>query len=126
MENDLSKEEMKMAERKGTDQKLVSRVFKYNETVQYQEGSIVSRTIIDKDEGTVTLFAFDEGQRLSTHSAPFDALVQIVDGTGIIRIEEEEFEVPAPGAIIMPTDKPHSVAGKGQFKMVLTMIRVKN
>lgn len=114
-----------MTERKGTDQKLVSTVFKYDEVVQYQEGSIVSRTIIDKDEGTVTLFAFDEGQRLSTHSAPFDALVQIVDGTGIITIDNKEFEIPAPGAIIMPANKPHSVAGKGQFKMVLTMIRVK-
>lgn len=114
-----------MAERKGTDPKLVSKVFKYDEIVQYQDGSIVSRTIIDKDEGTVTVFAFDEGQRLSTHSAPFDALVQIVDGTSIIKIEEEEFEVPAPAAIIMPANKPHSVAGKGQFKMVLTMIRVK-
>lgn len=116
---------MNMTERKGTDRKLVAKVFNYNEVVSYQEGSIVSRTIIDKDEGTVTVFAFDEGQRLSTHSAPFDALVQIVDGTGIISIENEEFAIPAPGAIIMPANKPHSVAGNGPFKMVLTMIRVK-
>lgn len=114
-----------MAERKGTDQKLISKVFTYEDLVQYQDGAVVSRTIIDKDEGTVTVFAFDEGQRLSTHSAPYDALVQIVDGTGIIVIEEERFELPAPAAIIMPADKPHSVAGAGRFKMVLTMIRVK-
>lgn len=114
-----------MAERKGTDQKLLSKVFTYEDVVQYQEGSIVSRTIIDKDEGTVTVFAFDEGQRLSTHSAPFDAIVQIVDGTGIITIEEETFDIPAPGVIIMPADKPHSVAGNGRFKMVLSMIRIK-
>ena len=93
--------------------------------VSWQEGSIVSRTIIDKNVGTVTVFAFDEDQKLSTHSAPFDALVQIVEGTGIIRIEDEVFEIDAPGVIIMPANKPHSVAGKGRFKMVLTMIRVK-
>jgi len=112
-----------MAERKGTDQKLVAKAFNYNDIVSYQEGSIVSRTIIDKDEGTVTVFAFDEGQRLSTHSAPYDALVQIVDGNGIITIEETVFKITAPGAIIMPANKPHSVAGEGPFKMVLTMIR---
>ena len=115
-----------MSERRGTDQKLVSKVFNYNDIVSYQDGSIVSRTIIDKDEGTVTVFAFDDDQRLSTHSAPFDALVQIIDGTAIIQIEENVFEIKAPGAIIMPADKPHSVAGKSRFKMVLTMIRVKN
>jgi len=115
-----------MSERKGTDQKLISKIFSYNDTVNYQEGSIVSRTIIDKDEGTVTVFAFDEDQRLSTHSAPYDALVQIVDGTSIITIEDQEFKIEAPGSIIMPANKPHSVAGEGQFKMVLTMIRVKD
>ena len=114
-----------MTDRKGTDAKLVAKVFNYRDIVAYQEGSIVSRTIIDNDEGTVTVFAFDDDQRLSTHSAPFDALVQIVEGTSIITIEENTFEITAPGAIIMPADKPHSVAGKGRFKMVLTMIRFK-
>ena len=114
-----------MAERKGTDRKLLSKVFNYNELVAYQDGSIVSRTMIDNNEGTVTVFAFDEEQRLSTHSAPFDALVQIIDGTARIQIEDEVFEIAAPGAIIMPAGKPHSVAGKGQFKMILTMIRAK-
>jgi len=114
-----------MSERKGTDKKLVATIFNCKDIVAYQDGSIVSRTIIDKDEGTVTVFAFDEEQRLSTHSAPFDALVQIIDGIGIIQIENEVFEIEAPGTIIMPADKPHSVAGKGRFKMVLTMIRVK-
>ena len=112
-----------MVQRKGTDPKLVAKIFSYDELVSYQEGSIVSRTIIDKKEGTVTVFAFDEGQRLSTHSAPFDALLQIVEGVGVIQIEEEVFEIDAPGAIIMPANKPHSVAGKGQFKMALTMVR---
>ena len=112
-----------MAERKGTDRKLISKVFNYNEIVAYQDGSIVSRTIIDKDEGTVTVFAFDEGQRLSTHSAPFDALVQIVDGTGIIQIEDEVFEINTPGAIIMPANKPHAVKAVERFKMMLTMIK---
>ena len=114
-----------MTERKGTDRKLLAKVFNFSDLVSWQEGSIVSRTIIDKNEGTVTVFAFDEDQKLSTHSAPFDALVQIVEGTGIIRIEDAVFEIDAPGTIIMPANKPHSVAGKGRFKMVLTMIRVK-
>lgn len=114
-----------MTERKGMDRKLLAKVFNFRNLVSYQDGSIVSRTIIDKNEGTITVFAFDDEQKLSTHSAPFDALVQMVEGTGIIRIEDQEFEIDAPGTIIMPANKPHSVAGKGQFKMVLTMIRVK-
>lgn len=114
-----------MAKRKGTDPRLIAAPFDYADLVAYQDGSVVSRTIIDKNEGTVTVFAFDEGQRLSTHSAPFDALLQVVDGTGVITIEEREYEITAPGAIIMPADKPHAVDARRRFKMVLVMVRAR-
>jgi quercetin dioxygenase-like cupin family protein len=73
----------------------------------------------------VTIFAFDKGQKLSTHSAPYDALVQIVEGRGLIVIEDKEFPLEAPQAIIMPADKPHAVHAPTRFKMILTMIRTK-
>ncbi|MBD3314569.1 MAG: cupin domain-containing protein [Chitinivibrionales bacterium] len=114
-----------MAERKGTDKKLISTPFDYADLVAYQEGSVVSRTIIDKQEGSITVFAFDEGQRLSTHSTPYDALLQVVDGSGIITIENKEYEVAAPQAIIMPADKPHAVDARKRFKIVLVMVRAR-
>jgi quercetin dioxygenase-like cupin family protein len=110
-------------ERKPTDPRLIGHPFDYAELVAYQDGAVVSRTIIDKPVGTVTVFAFDAGQRLSTHSAPYDALLQVVDGTGIVIIEETEHVVRAPAAIIMPANHPHSVVANERFKMVLTMIR---
>ncbi|MGM0441979.1 MAG: cupin domain-containing protein, partial [Elusimicrobiota bacterium] len=99
--------------------------FKYSDMVHYQEGSIVSRTIIEKGTGSVTLFAFDAGEKLSTHSAPYDALVQIIEGTGQITIDNKKFVLEAPQAIVMPADIPHSVSAKKKFKMVLTMIKEK-
>ena len=109
--------------RKGTDARLVAKLLAFSDLVAYQDGAVVSRTIIDKNEGTVTVFAFDDGQRLSTHSAPFDALVEVIDGTGIITIERTDFEVTAGHQIILPANKPHAVAARGRFKMVLIMIR---
>jgi quercetin dioxygenase-like cupin family protein len=112
-----------MKESKPIDKKLVAQPFSYADLISYQEGSIVSRTIVDKAEGTITVFAFDEGQRLSTHSAPFDALVEIVDGVGTITIEETGHEVRTGQQIIMPANKPHGVYANERFKMVLIMIR---
>jgi quercetin dioxygenase-like cupin family protein len=103
----------------------VARPFSYAELVGYQEGSIVSRTIIDKPAGTITLFAFDTGQNLSEHTTPFDALVEIIDGTGTITIEGTDHEVRTGQQIIMPANKPHAVEARRRFKMVLTMIRAK-
>lgn len=91
--------------------------------VDYQEGTVVSRTIVDKKTGTVTLFAFAEGQGLSEHTAPFDALVQVIDGTVEIAISGKPFVVKAGEMIIMPADKPHALKAIGKFKMLLTMIR---
>lgn len=99
--------------------------FSYSELVSYQKDSIVSRTIIDKPEGTVTVFAFDKGQRLSTHYAPYDALVEVIDGVGLITIEGAEHRVSTGQQIIMPANKQHSVTAEERFKMVLIMIRSK-
>jgi quercetin dioxygenase-like cupin family protein len=114
-----------MPESKPVDGNLLAAPLDLAALVDYQDGSIVSRAIVDKDVGTVTVFAFDKGQKLSTHSAPFDALVQIVDGSGMIVIEDKEFPLKAPQAIIMPADKPHAVHATARFKMILTMIRAK-
>jgi quercetin dioxygenase-like cupin family protein len=112
-----------MKERKPVDSRLLANPFTYSDLVQYQDGSIVSRTIIDKDEGTITVFAFDSDQRLSTHSAPFDALVEIVDGKAVINIEGTDFQLSKGEQIIMPANKAHSVHAEERFKMVLVMIR---
>ena len=91
--------------------------------VEYAENSIVSKTILDKPAGTITLFAFDRGQKLSEHTAPFDAVVQIVDGAARLTIGGEDVNVPAGQIIIMPGNVPHAVAADEKFKMLLTMIR---
>ncbi len=98
-------------------------VFNLVESVDYQEGAIVSKTIIDRETGTVTLFAFDKGQGLSEHTVPFDALVYVLDGRVKITIEDEDFELKAGEAIIMPANKPHAVDAVERFKMLLTLIR---
>lgn len=112
-----------MAENKPVDSNLLANPFSYQNLVQYQDSSIVSRTIIDKAEGTITIFAFDKGQRLSTHSAPFDALVNVVDGSAVVTIEETSFPIKEGQQIIMPANKPHAVYADERFKMVLIMIR---
>ena len=93
------------------------------ELVAYQTGSVVSRTLIDKKIGTVTLFAFGEGQGLSEHTVPYDAFVQIVDGTGEITIDGQAQTVETGQFIIMPANRPHSLRAVKQFKMLLVMIR---
>ena len=112
-------------EPKAIDPRLVATPFSYADTVSYQDGAVVSRTIINKPAGTVTVFSFDKGERLSTHSAPFDALLQVVEGSGLVIIEDKEFAVHAPESIIMPANKPHGVVAAERFKMVLVMIRSK-
>ncbi len=91
--------------------------------ISYQDGSIVSRTLIKKNGGTLTLFAFDEGQSLSDHSAPFDALVQILDGDAELIIGGEKVLASAGQTVLMPANVPHSVLAPGRFKMLLVMIR---
>jgi quercetin dioxygenase-like cupin family protein len=91
--------------------------------VQYSDDSIVSKTILDKPVGTITLFAFDKGQNLSEHTAPYDAVVQILEGSAKLTIGGEDIKVLTGQIIIMPGNVPHAVAAEEKFKMLLTMIR---
>jgi len=91
--------------------------------VEYGEGAIVSRTILQRESGNVTLFAFDAGQGLSEHTAPFDALVLVLDGRAAITIGGQVNEVAAGGVVIMPARVPHAVKAIERFKMMLVMIR---
>jgi len=91
--------------------------------VSYQKGSVVSRTIVDKQAGTVTLFAFDEGQGLSEHTAPYDAVVYLLDGEAVVTISGKAHRLRMGEAIIMPANQPHSLKALKKFKMMLIMIR---
>lgn len=93
------------------------------EMVQYQEASVVSRQITKQEAGNVTLFAFDAGQELSEHTAPFDALVHVLEGEAEVFISGEPFRVRAGQIIILPAGKPHALKAGERFKMLLTMIR---
>ena len=90
--------------------------------VDYEDNAVVSRTIIDKKAGTVTLFSFDAGQALSEHTAPFDAMVYIVDGEADVAIANKNFHMKQGDMIIMPENRPHSLKAPKKFKMLLTMI----
>ncbi len=98
-------------------------VFQFNEVIAYSAGAIVSKEILKTDKGTITLFAIDEGQGISEHSAPFDVLVQIIDGEAQIIISGKEHTVKAGESLIMPADEPHALKALKQFKMLLVMIR---
>ena len=91
--------------------------------VDYQDGSVVSKTLIGKKTGTVTLFAFDEGQALSEHSAPYDATVCLVDGEAAMTVSGKPFRVRAGEIVILPANEPHGVRAVKRFKMLLIMIR---
>lgn len=98
-------------------------ILKLAEMVDYQAGSIVSRIIVKAETGNVTLFAFDEGQELSEHTTPFDALVHVLDGEVAIQISRKPFHLGPGDAIVMPANEPHAVKAVKSFKMLLTMIR---
>ena len=92
-------------------------------SVEYQADAVVSKTLIKKDTGTVTLFAFDKGQGLSEHTAPFDALVCILDGQAEITIDGNPINLKSDQVIIMPANKPHALKAVEKFKMLLIMIK---
>lgn len=102
---------------------MLGTVLNMKNIASYQLGSVVSRTVIDKRVGTVTAFAFDAGQGLSEHTAPFNALVQIIDGVADITIAGSVHTVSEGEMIIIPANKPHSLKANTQFKMLLIMIR---
>ncbi len=91
--------------------------------VGYQKGSVVSRTIINKKSGTVTLFAFDKGEGLSEHTSPFEALLYVIDGEAQVKVAAYSFVLQAGQMVIMPANKPHSLRGIQKFKMLLVMVR---
>ena len=98
-------------------------LFKIAELAEYQQNAVVSSQVLRTDNGNITLFAFDEGQELSEHSTPHDALVQILDGKAEVSIAKEKFKIEAGQAIIFPADVPHAVNAITPFKMLLTMLR---
>ncbi|MBE2899977.1 cupin domain-containing protein [Methanothermobacter thermautotrophicus] len=102
---------------------LRGKVIKISDLIDYQDDSVVSREIIRRETGTVTLFAFDRGQGLSEHIAPFDAMVQVIDGEAEVTISGERHRLVAGEMIIMPAGKPHAVMAVKPFRMLLTMIR---
>lgn len=104
-------------------EKLTAQAARLTELVDYQEGSVVSRTLIEKKTGTVTLFAFDAGQGLSEHTAPFDALVHLLDGEAEVVISGQSLRLKAGEIVVMPANEPHALRAPERFKMLLTMIR---
>jgi len=107
----------------GENDSLLAQRLNLKEFIDYQDNSVVSKTLIDKGVGTVTFFAFDAGQGLSEHTAPFDALVQIVDGQADITISSQSYTVKEGECIIMPAHQPHAVKAPERFKMLLSMIK---
>ncbi len=102
---------------------LLGKALQLGELVEYQKGSVVSRTIIDKGTGTITLFSFDEGQGLSEHTAPFDAMVYLIDGEAEVTISGKEHQLTKGEMIIMPANEPHALRAIKSFKMMLVMIK---
>jgi quercetin dioxygenase-like cupin family protein len=111
-----------MAENK-KPQPLASKVTNLSGLIGYQDGAVVSRTIIDKEAGTVTLFAFDQNQGLSEHTAPYDAMVYIIEGAADITISGKPVRLEKGEMTIMPANEPHALTAVTRFKMLLTMIR---
>jgi quercetin dioxygenase-like cupin family protein len=99
------------------------KAFSFNDSVDYSEGGIVSKTVLKKETGNISLFSFDKGEALSEHTAPFDAMIQVVDGKGEIIIGGKSNLLETGQTIIMPANIPHAVKAVEKFKMVLTMIK---
>jgi len=102
---------------------IIGRALELKGLIAYQEGAVVSKTLVDRGIGTITLFSFDAGQGLSEHTAPFDAFVQVVDGEAEVTISGVDSPVRAGEILIMPAHQPHSLKAQERFKMLLVMIR---
>lgn len=100
-----------------------AKVFELSKEVEYSPNGIISKRVLEKQTGNISLFSFDTDQRLSEHTAPFDAFIQVIEGTAEIFIDGTPFRVEAGGSIIMPANVPHAVYAKERFKMLLTMIK---
>src|ERR1035437_6409829 len=108
-----------------TADELKARAIRLKDFVDYAAGAVVSKTLIDQKVGTLTLFAFDAGQGLSEHTAPYDAVVQILDGEAELVTAGQPVKASAGELVIMPSGVPHAVRAVQRFKMLLTMIREK-
>jgi quercetin dioxygenase-like cupin family protein len=107
----------------GSNEFEKGKAFSFNDSVDYSEGGIVSKTVLKKETGNISLFSFDKGEALSEHTAPFDAMIQVVDGKGEIIIGGKSNFLETGQTIIMPANIPHAVKAVEKFKMVLTMIK---
>ena len=101
----------------------ITEVVRLIDFVNYQEGAVVSRTLVKRETGTLTLFAFDEGQGLSDHTSPFDAVALLLEGEAEIAVSGKPLRTTAGEAVLMPANQPHSLKALSRFKMLLTMIR---
>lgn len=100
-----------------------SKVMNFNEIIEFSADGIISKQVIKKSTGNVTLFSFDRGQGLSEHTAPFDALVNVIEGEAVVTIDKKNYNLKAGEAIIMPANIPHALSAPVRFKMLLTMIK---
>ncbi len=100
-----------------------SRIIRFKNDISYAENSVVSKRVLEKPTGNITLFSFDKGQKLSEHSAPFDAMIQMVEGKAEISIDKKPHVLQEGETIIMPANIPHAVLATEKFKMLLTMIK---
>ena len=107
----------------GTSEFERSKVFSFNESIEYSDGGIVSKTVLKKQTGNISLFSFAKGEALSEHTAPFDAMIMVVDGRGEVIIGGKSFILKPGETIIMPANITHAVNAVEKFKMVLTMIK---
>lgn len=112
-----------MSNAENDPKELIAKALDAAGLIDYQEGAVVSRTIINKDIGTISVFAFDKGQGLSEHTAPFDAFVYILDGEAQISISGKPNHIESGQMIIMPANEPHALSATERFKMLLVMIR---
>ena len=104
-------------------EELKAKTLKVEDLIEYQEGAVVSKEILRKGTGTVTIFAFDKGERLSEHTAPFDAMIQVIDGKAEITISGSKNILEKGDMILMPANESHALHAIEKFKMILTMIR---
>jgi quercetin dioxygenase-like cupin family protein len=107
----------------GTNEFEKSKVFSFSESIEYSDNGIVSKTVLKKQTGNISLFSFDKGEALSEHTAPYDAMIQVVEGKGEIIIGGNSFFLETGQTIIMPANITHAVKAVEKFKMVLTMIK---
>lgn len=120
----MREQKMKKKEERIIKEKSVAEAMRLADLIEYQKTSVVSRMLLNKKSGTVTLFAFDKGQSLSEHTAPFDAFVYILDGEAKITISGKPLHLKMGEMVIMPANEPHVLKAVKKFKMMLTMIRM--